>query len=136
METSITCETVSQNTISGGMEEHIREKKIIEIAKKVLKMLNKDKQQSKDQGNNDERETEIEIEQIGKDLNKVREAYFNFLQTQKRQTMARMKYTAKKRVVYTKNRPVQADKEKEWKGGVQRKKPIPSVVGSRKTHLF
>ena len=54
METSITSETVSQNTISGGIEEPIRKNKIIEIAKKVPRVPNKDKKQSKDQANNEE----------------------------------------------------------------------------------
>ena len=98
MEMSITSETVSQNTVSGGTEEPIRESKIIEIAKKVPRVPNKDKKQRNDQRNCQERETEIEIEQAGKDLNRVREVHFNFIQTQKRK-MARMKQTVKKRTI-------------------------------------
>ena len=64
------------------MEEPIRDNKIMEIAKQVLRVPNKNKEQTNDQGSNKERETEIE--QTGKDLNRVREAYFNFIQTQKK----------------------------------------------------
>ena len=46
MEISITSEIVSQNTISGEMEEPIKDNKIPEIAKKVLRMPNKDKEQT------------------------------------------------------------------------------------------
>ena len=45
MEMSITSETVSQNTISGGIGEPIRENKITEITKKVPMVPNKDKEQ-------------------------------------------------------------------------------------------
>ena len=97
---SITSETVSQNILSGEMEEPIRDDKITEIAKKVPRVPNKDKEQSNDQGNNQERETETEIEQTGKDLNRAREeAYFNFIQTQKKKT-ARMKWIVKKRTIW------------------------------------
>ena len=76
METSITSETVSQNTISGEVEEPVKDK-IPEIDKKVLRVPNNGKEQTDDQGNNKERVAEIE--QTGKDLNRVREAYFNFI---------------------------------------------------------
>ena len=76
METSITSETVSQNIISGEVEEPIKDK-IPEIAKKVLRVPHKDKKQTNDQGSNKERE--MEIEQTGKDLNRVKEANFNFI---------------------------------------------------------
>ena len=76
-ESSITSEIVAQNTVSGKVEEVIKDK-IPEIAKKVLRVPNKDKEQTYDQGsrkpkyllgNNEERETKIK--QTGKDLNKV-----------------------------------------------------------------
>ena len=44
-------------------------------------MPNKDEEQTDDQGSNKEGETVIE--QTGKDLNRVKEAYFNFIQTKK-----------------------------------------------------
>ena len=47
---SITSKTMSQNTISGEMEEPIRDNKITDIAKKVPTVPNKDKEQTDDQG--------------------------------------------------------------------------------------
>ena len=43
METSITSETVSQNTISGEMEGPDEDGKVPKIAKKVTRVCNKDK---------------------------------------------------------------------------------------------
>ena len=85
-----------QNTVSGEMEEPLTVR-VQEIAKKVLRVPNKDKEQT-----NDDWESikgrENEIEQTGKDLNKVREAYFNLIQTQ-RKKMACTRRTEKKRTV-------------------------------------
>ena len=67
-------------------------------------MPNKDKEQIDGKGirkpnylleNNKERETRKLNEQV-KDLNKVRETYFDFIQTQEQKKMARTKHTAKK----------------------------------------
>ena len=76
VETSITSETVSKNTVSGEVAEPFKDK-TPEIDKNVLRVPNKDKEKTGDQGYNKERETEIE--QTGRDLNRVREAYFNFI---------------------------------------------------------
>ena len=43
METSVTSETVSQNTISGEMEGPSKDNKVQEIAKKVLSVTSEDK---------------------------------------------------------------------------------------------
>ena len=43
METSVTSETASQNTISGEMEGPSKNSKVPEIAKKVPRVPNKDK---------------------------------------------------------------------------------------------
>ena len=107
METSITSETVSQNTVSGEMEECTKGK-IPEIAKKVLRVPNKDKELTNDQGSNKERETKTE--QTGKDLNRVREAFLNFIQMQEKQKKARTKIQQKKNGV----RGLQASTE--WEG--------------------
>ena len=48
----------SQNTISEEVKEPVKDK-IPEIAKKVLRVPNKDKVQTNDQGSNKERGTEI-----------------------------------------------------------------------------
>ena len=45
------------------------------------------------------RRKKTKIEQTGKDLNKVREAYFNFIQTKEKKKMARTKHTTKKRTM-------------------------------------
>ena len=114
MEMSITSETVSWNIVSGEMEVPIRENEIIQIAKKVPRVPNKDKEQNNDQGNNQERE--IEIEQTSKDINRVIEAYFNFTPTQKKK-MVRMKQTIKKRFVQEDHKTVKTPKvPKEVRG--------------------
>ena len=89
METSIASETVSQNTVSGEMEGPSKDSKVPETAKKVPRVPNKDKEHGNDQGSDKERGTKIE--QTGKNLNRMREAYFNFLQTQRKHTMVRTK---------------------------------------------
>ena len=76
VETSITSETVSQDTVSGEVEEAIKDK-TLEIAKKAMMVPNKDKEQPDDWGSIKERENEIK--QTGKNMNRLREAYFNFL---------------------------------------------------------
>ena len=96
METSVTSETVSQNTLCGEMEGPSKDSKVPEIAKKVLRVPSKDKEYDDDQRSDIEGVTEIE--QTGKNLNRVREAYFNFLQTQKKH-MAHTKNTVKQRTV-------------------------------------
>ena len=130
MESSITSKTVLQDTISGEVEEPIQDK-IPEIAKKVLRVPNKDKEQIDDKGirnpnylleNNEERETKIE--QTGKDLNKGREAYFDFIQSQEQKNMARTKHTAKKRTVQEDNRSSWAGPSQT--GNVPRKGLIPN----------
>ena len=77
METSVTSETVSQNTIYGEMEGSSKDLEVPEIAIKVQRASSKDK------GHDDYQSREIEgvteIEQTGKNLNRVKEAYFNFL---------------------------------------------------------
>ena len=79
----------------------------------VLRVPKKDKEQTNDQGSNKERE--IKIEQTVKDLNRVREAYFNFIQTQKKKT-TRTKHTMWKRTVREDCNPVQMSKlQKEVK---------------------
>ena len=94
--TAITSETVSQSTISGETKEPLTVR-VTEIAKKVPRVPNKDKEQTDDdEGSVKGRENEIEP--TGKNLNKVREAYFNLIQTQ-RKKMAHTKRTAKKRTV-------------------------------------
>ena len=91
METVITSETVSQNTVSGEKEELVTVN-VPEIAKKVRRVPNKNKEQTDDIGSVKKRENEIE--QTSNDLNKVREAYFNLIQTQKKK-MAQLKGTVK-----------------------------------------
>ena len=76
METSVTSETVSQNTVSGEMEGPSKNSKVQEIAEKVQTVPSKDIEHGDDQKSDKERETKIE--QTGKNLNRVREAYFNF----------------------------------------------------------
>ena len=94
--TAITSEMVSQNTVSGEMKEPVT-LRVPEIAKKILRVPNRDKEQTNDdEGSVKGRENEKE--QTGKNLNKVREAYFNLIQTQ-RKKMAHTKRTAKKRTV-------------------------------------
>ena len=75
VETSIISETVSQNTISGEVEEPIKDQ-IPETAKKVPREQTNNQG---DQENNEEADTEIK--QTGKDMNRAWETYFNFLQT-------------------------------------------------------
>ena len=67
VESSIATENVSQNTVSGEVEEPIKDK-IPETAKKVMRVPTKDKEQTNDQGsrkpnhllgNSEERETKI-----------------------------------------------------------------------------
>ena len=94
MEISITSEMVSQNTICRGIKGSNKDCKFLEIAKKVQHASNPDKEHDKDQSS----EGITEIEQTGKNLKKVREAYFNFLQMQKRQ-MVHTKSSVKKRAV-------------------------------------
>ena len=98
METSITSEMVSKNTICGKMKGSSKDREFPEIAKKVLQASSKDKDQSS--------EGITEIEQTGKHVNKARKAYFNFIQTQKRQKMARMRHTTNKRMVREDCRPI------------------------------
>ena len=58
METSIISETRSQNTTFREVDEAIKDK-IPEIAKKVLRVHSKDKEQTEDQRSIKERENEI-----------------------------------------------------------------------------
>ena len=88
METSITSETISQQTVCGEIERPNKDRKFPEIAKKVPQTCNKDKEQIN--------EGITEIEQTKKDLNKTREVYFDLIKMQK---MARMKLSVKRRVV-------------------------------------
>ena len=90
METSITSETVSHDTISGKMEGPSKDSKVPETAKEVPRVPSKDKDHDEDWGSDKDRETEIE--EMGTNLSKVRGAYFNFLSTQRKNTMVRMKY--------------------------------------------
>ena len=94
METSITSEMVSQNTICREMKGSSKDHEFLEIAKKFPQAPSKDKEHDKNQNS----EGITEIEQTGKNVNKAREAYFNFIQTQ-RKRMTHMKRTAKKRIV-------------------------------------
>ena len=97
------------------MEEPIRDNKITEIAKKVPRVPNKDKEQADDQGSNEERETKIE--QTSKDLNRVRETYFVHSNTEKEN--GETKHTTKKRTMRKDHKPVQLPKvQKEVKGKV------------------
>ena len=73
METSVTSETVSQNTISGEMEGPSKDSKVPEIAKKVPKVPSKDKECDNDQRSDNKGETEIE--QTGKNLKQVRSLF-------------------------------------------------------------
>ena len=102
METSITSEMVSQNTICREMRGSSKDHEFPKIAKKVPWASSKDKEHDKDQSS----EGITEIEQTGKNVNKAREAYFNFIQSQKRQIMARTKHAAKKRTVREDHRPI------------------------------
>ena len=94
METSITSEMVSQNTICREIKGSTKDWEIPGIAKKVLWASNTDKEHDKDLSS----EGITEIEQTAKNLNKARETYFNLIQTQKKST-AQMKHTAMKRTV-------------------------------------
>ena len=76
MKTIIANETVSQNTVSGEKEELVTVR-VPEIAKKVLRVCNKDKEQTDDTGSVNK--IESEIEQTSKDLNKAREVYFDLI---------------------------------------------------------
>ena len=60
MEITITSETVSQNTVSVEMMEEPVTVKVPEIAKKVPRVPNKDKEQTNDEGSVKGREHEIE----------------------------------------------------------------------------
>ena len=102
METTITSETVSQNTVSGEVEELVTER-VPEIAKKVLRVPNKDKEQVADKSirkpnylSENSGKGETEIKQTSKHLNYGREVYFDLIQMQ---SIARTKHTVKKRVV-------------------------------------
>ena len=93
MESSITREMVLQNTICGEIKGSTKDGDFPEIAKKVLWASNKDKELDKEQSN----EGITEIDQTGKNVDKAREAYFNFVQSQKRQKMACTKRTVKEK---------------------------------------
>ena len=97
METSVISETLSQNTICGEMEGPSKDSKVPEIAKRVPRTPSKDKEYDDDQRSDIEGVTEIE--KTGKNLNRAREAYSNFLKTQKRQKKAHTKNTVKRRMV-------------------------------------
>ena len=84
METSITSETISQQTVCGEIEKPSNGQKFPEVVEKVPWTGNKDKECS------NERITKIE--QTGKDLNNARKVYFNLIKTQK---MARTKRTVR-----------------------------------------
>ena len=70
MKTSVTRETVSQNTICRVMKGPSKDSKVPEIAKQVLRVPSKDKGYDDDQRSDTEGVTEIE--QTGKNLNRAR----------------------------------------------------------------
>ena len=105
VKSSIISKTVSQDTVSGEVKESICDKKP-EIAKEVLRMPNKDKEQIDDKGirkpnylleNNKKRETEIEW--TGKDLNRQEKFILISFGCRNRKKMARTKHAVKKRIV-------------------------------------
>ena len=59
METSVTSETVSQNTVSGEMEGPSKDSKVPEIARKVLRVPSKVKEHEDDQRSDNEREIKL-----------------------------------------------------------------------------
>ena len=71
---------VSQNTICGEIEWPNKDWEFPEIVIEVQWASNKGKEQDKDQSY----EGITENEQAGKNVNKVREAYFNFIQHRER----------------------------------------------------
>ena len=77
METSFTSETVSHNTICREILGP-KNREFPEIAKRILQASNNNIEHDKNQSN----ERITEMEQTGKNLIKVREAYFNFIQSQ------------------------------------------------------
>ena len=107
MGSSITSKTVSQDTISG--ENIVKEpiwNKMLEIAKKVLRVPSKDKEQIDNRGirkpnylPESNKEGETELEWRGKDLNHAREVYIDLIWTQEqtKKSIARTKHITKKR---------------------------------------
>ena len=75
METSITSETISQQTIHGEIERPNKDQEFPDIAKKVPRTSNNDKEIDENQS----KEKSSKIEQTRKNLNKVKEVYFNLI---------------------------------------------------------
>ena len=117
METSITSETISQQAVCWQIERPNKDWKFPEVAKKVLHLCHADKKHSN--------EEIIEIEQTRKNLIKAKEAYFNYIQSQK---MARMKWTTKKSMVRDGKGP---PPDESGSGKLPRKKPRVSSAGNR-----
>ena len=92
METSITSEMISQQTICGEPEKPNKDCKFIEIAKKIPQTSHNDNELNQAQS----KEHITEIEQTRKNLINAREVYFNYLSSQK---MACTKYSVRQKVV-------------------------------------
>ena len=93
METSITSETISQQTICREIERPNKDQESPDIAKKAPRTSNNDKEIDVNQS----KERSTESEQTRKNLNKAKEVYFNLIRSQKR-PMVHTKHSAKKRV--------------------------------------
>ena len=121
METSITSEMISQQTVCRDIERPNKDWKFTEIAKYVPQTCNKDKEQV------NERITEIE--QTRKDLNKAREVYFELIKMQK---MTWTKHSVKKRVVCEGRRPPIVQKDT----GTDDKPRSSTVTSMKRKHRF
>ena len=112
METSITSEIISQQTICGETKRSNKDQEFLEIAKKVQQTSNHDNAIDTTQSN----EEITEIKQTRKNLIRAKEVYFNYLQGQK---INQTKYTEeKKRVVREGKRPPRREGAWDWKGAM------------------
>ena len=88
---------VSQDTDSGEMEEPVTVR-VPEIVKKVPRVPNKDKEPTNNEGSVKGRKNEIK--QTSTDLNQVREAYFNLIQTQRKKMSHAQEQTVQRKEQY------------------------------------